>query len=54
MLAMASTARTASAVVPLFWSISSRALGPAAGVGGGTSDWRKKTRVAARIGVYLY
>src|ERR1700678_2674334 len=53
MLAMASTKSTASATPPLFWSISSKALEPAAGGCGGASDWRKKARVAARIGVYL-
>src|SRR5580658_3859851 len=53
MLAMASTKSTASATGPLFWSISSNALEPAAGIGGGASDWRNRARVAARIGVYL-
>jgi hypothetical protein len=53
MLAIARTSSTARAVVPLFCSISTSALDPAVGAGGGASDWRKKARVAAKIGVYL-
>jgi hypothetical protein len=53
MLAIASTTSTDRATGPLFWSISTSALDPIVGAGGGASDWRNKARVAARIGVYL-
>src|SRR5579859_687544 len=53
MLAMASTMSTARATGPEFESISTRALDPVVGGGAAASDWRKRARVAAEIGVYL-